>query len=93
MENEAKAPIVVFLVTNAKGAYHSEDLQRLPLEVLKKLKSNFADAVNNGYNDILEERKRQREKDAQAKYGDGGIMGVYDPVAGKYRGGLIGDEE
>ena len=89
--DEVKAPLIVFLVTNSKGAYAAEDLQKLPLDVLKKFKSNFADSVNTGYDEILAERERQRKKDAQAKYA--GTMGSYNSETGKYENGAFGDEE
>lgn len=92
IENEVKTPIINFLVTNAKGTYVAEDLRKLPLDVLKKLKSNFADAVNSCYDVILEERERQRKKDAQAKLGKSDF-GIYNSATGKYEGGILGDEE
>ena len=84
MENEVKAPLIAFLDLNSKGAFIREDLLKLDLETLKKLKSRFVDAVNSGYDEILKQRYAQRDSENKLR----GTVGSYNHESKEFEGGV-----
>ena len=82
--NEAKQPILDFLLKESRGAYTREDLQKLDLETLKKLKTLFVDAVETGYKDILS--KRQVARDSEKK--PHGTVGTYNQETEEFEEGI-----
>ena len=84
MENEVKAPLIAFLDLNSKGAFIREDLLKLNLETLKKLKSRFVDAVNSGYDEILKQRQTQRDSENKPR----GTVGAWNQETQEFEGGI-----
>lgn len=86
MENEAKAPIIQFLGQQSRGAYHAEDLQKLDLATLKKLKGLFVDAAKTGYDEIMAKRQAARDAEDQRRPKVG--TGTYNQETHLWEGGL-----